>query len=87
MRLKMFVCFLVSVAVSCLTFLVGNEAGSYVAGACTGGVLGGVSTVLGYHLGAMCEKIDEWQGKVALWMAVAAVAGGLIGGLMFLAKG
>ena len=87
MKLRVFVCFLASMVISWLTFLIGHEATSYVACACSGGVLGGVLTALGYNLGAVCEKSDGWDGKSAALMVVAAVVGGLIGGLMFLAKG
>lgn len=84
MKLKVFITFLVTFFMSVLTFLIGNEAGSFVASACTAGVFGGVSTALAYHFGMMCEEDGNWDGKSALWMVVAAVVGGMLGGLVML---
>lgn len=86
--MNIFVTALVAVIAGALVFLIGNEAGSYVAAACTGGVFTGAGCASSYILGGMTSEDEgKWNAKRFTYMMVAGILGGLLGGLMFLAKG
>lgn len=73
--------FLVALTTAILTFLVSMEVGVIaVAASCTAGVVGGLFSAVAYTAGRMNGGLElDWT--LVGVTALAAVAGGLIGGL------
>lgn len=73
----------VAIAAAVLTFLVGNESGSFIGAAIIGGVFTGVSTGVSYCLGCMTNEDEgKFNGTRLAVMLVSGTLAGILGGLM-----